>query len=151
MTQSDHEEAVEMNRLALDLTVTAGRFSQVVGRVPGVQHSAIAWRVLSELQRRPARVGDLAQHQRITQPSMTSLVTRLESEGWAERRPDPDDGRAALVVITDAGRAALAEYRSAAAGLVRPGLERLSDFDRATLARAVELMRQLVDEADTGP
>ena len=37
--------------------------------------------------------------------SVTNAATRLEDAGLVERRPDPADGRAVLVEITDAGRA----------------------------------------------
>jgi DNA-binding MarR family transcriptional regulator len=93
-------------------------------------------------------VSELAQQQRVAQPSMTGLVQRLEHEGWVDRRPDPDDGRASRVGITGAGRAALDEYRRIAADRVRPHLGELSAFDRATLARAVELMQQLSERIE---
>ncbi|MBK0417582.1 MarR family transcriptional regulator [Leucobacter sp. CSA1] len=148
MEEQKPERAREVDRLALDLTRTAGRFAQVFGRVPGIAYSAIAWRVLSELEQGgSARVSELAQQQRVAQPSMTGLVQRLEGEGWVRRRPDPEDGRASLVGITEEGRSALDEYRRAAAGLVSPLLAELTEFDRATLARAAELMGRLVGDA----
>lgn len=83
---------------------------------------------------------------------MTALVQRLESENWLRRAPDPEDGRATLVSVTPEGRAALAEYRRTAAAAVDPHLAELSDFDRATLARAAELLQQLTEriEAPSG-
>ena len=36
---------------------------------------------------------------------MTQLVGRMEREGLVVRLIDPEDGRATLVAITDAGRA----------------------------------------------
>src|SRR5579875_988395 len=60
-------------------------------------------------------VAALAAREGITQPAVTQLVNRLERRGYAERRADPEDGRAVLVVATGAGRDALervrAEYR----------------------------------------
>ena len=135
--------------LALDLTRVTGRFARVAGRVAGGGYSLIAWRVLAELEHSgAARISSLAHQQRVAQPSMTGLVQRLESEGWVSRSPDPDDGRATLVSLTPAGQIALDEYRSKAADRVRPHLEALSEFDRATLARAAELMQQLGDRID---
>jgi DNA-binding MarR family transcriptional regulator len=37
--------------------------------------------------------------------SVTSIVRRLESAALVVRRPSPDDGRAVLAEITEAGRA----------------------------------------------
>jgi DNA-binding MarR family transcriptional regulator len=44
-------------------------------------------------------------HPRYSQPGLSRLVQRMESDHLVERRPDPDDGRAALLVMTKAGRA----------------------------------------------
>lgn len=76
---------------------------------------------------------------------MTSLVHRLEGESWVERQPDPSDGRATLVVLTETGAVALREYRAAAAAQIVPLLAQLDDEDQAILARASILMQQLSD------
>ncbi|EYT54904.1 MarR family transcriptional regulator [Leucobacter sp. UCD-THU] len=142
--EKNGKNASGLDALALELTRTSGRFARIAGRTAGVGYSLVAWRVLADLEQTgSARVSELAQQQRVAQPSMTGLVQRLEHEGWVDRSPDPDDGRASRVAITEAGRAALDEYRRIAADRVRPHLGELSDFDRATLARAVELMQQL--------
>ncbi|WP_031160369.1 MarR family winged helix-turn-helix transcriptional regulator [Streptosporangium roseum] len=52
----------------------------------------------------PIRLTDLAKTEQVSQPGITQLVTRLERDGLVERRPDPSDGRAVLVHITEAGR-----------------------------------------------
>lgn len=138
-----------MDHLALELTRATSRFTRIAGRVPGSTYSTVAWRVLAELDLHgPARVSELAQRERIAQPSMTALVQRLESEGWVDRSPDPDDGRATRIEATAVGSAALADYRRAAAERFRPLLADLTVFDRATLARAAELLQQLADGVD---
>lgn len=43
--------------------------------------------------------------------AMTSVVDRLERQGWVERRPLPSDRRVALLILTDAGRAKSVEIR----------------------------------------
>ena len=45
-------------------------------------------------------------HPRYSQPGLSRLVQRMEADGLIERRPDPADGRAAIVVSTRAGRRA---------------------------------------------
>ncbi|MET7339188.1 MarR family transcriptional regulator [Nonomuraea sp. NPDC005650] len=52
----------------------------------------------------PMRLTDLTRTEQVSQPATTQLVTRLERDGLVERRPDPSDGRAVLVHITEAGR-----------------------------------------------
>lgn len=55
-----------------------------------------------------SRVTALAEAAGMTQQSMGELVTYLEKRGYVERAPDPADGRARLVVTTEAGQAAVA-------------------------------------------
>jgi DNA-binding MarR family transcriptional regulator len=43
-------------------------------------------------------------HPRYSQPGLSRLVQRMEADGWVERRADPDDGRASVLVLTRAGR-----------------------------------------------
>ena len=44
-------------------------------------------------------------HPRYSQPGLSRLVQRMEADGLVERRSDPDDGRATVLVMTRAGRA----------------------------------------------
>jgi DNA-binding MarR family transcriptional regulator len=51
------------------------------------------------------RMGELAQRARLSKQAMTELVRRLERDGLVERRPDPSDGRASVVFLTERSRA----------------------------------------------
>jgi len=136
----------ELGRRAVELVRSSARFTRTVGRVPGVVYSSVAWRVLADLELQgPTRVSDLAQQQRVAQPTMTSLVHRIEAETWVERQPDPSDGRAALVALTPVGTVALESYRRAAAERIVPLLAQLSEEDQAILDRASVLMQRLSD------
>lgn len=142
-TRAPRADAVE-TETAVELVRAAARFTRTVGRVPGTAYSSVAWRVLADLERAgDARVSELAQQQRVAQPTMTALVQRLEGEMWVTRQPDPRDGRATLVHLTGQGSAALADYRRAAAARIVPLLEQLSHEDQRTLARAATLMQHL--------
>ncbi|WP_224780015.1 MarR family winged helix-turn-helix transcriptional regulator [Leucobacter sp. Psy1] len=146
MTAADELRNDADGRSAVDLIVAASRFTRRAGRVPGFTYSSTAWRVLAELEQRgPMRISDLVHLQRVTQPTMTSLVQRLEGEEWVVREPDPHDGRATLVRLTDCGITALGDYRRAAAARVAPLLAELTEFDRATLTRAAELLERMSD------
>ncbi len=50
-----------------------------------------------------SRLTELATQARMTLPAMSELVDDLERIGIVERRPDPSDGRAKLICLTDAG------------------------------------------------
>lgn len=53
------------------------------------------------------RISELAALALVSKPRMTVHVGELVSGGLIDRRPDPDDGRATIVSLTEAGRVAL--------------------------------------------
>ena len=57
------------------------------------------------------RMSEIAQRLILSRGGTTKVVDRLEEMGLVERRADPDDRRATIVSITDAGRNARAEAR----------------------------------------
>ena len=58
---------------------------------------------LSRQPERSIRLRELNKHVLLTQPSVSRLVDRLASRGYVHKHPDPDDGRGAIVQLTDAG------------------------------------------------
>jgi DNA-binding MarR family transcriptional regulator len=50
------------------------------------------------------RMGELARRSRLSKQTMTTLVRLAERDGLVQRRPDPADGRAALVSLTQRTR-----------------------------------------------
>jgi DNA-binding MarR family transcriptional regulator len=76
-----------------------------------------------------SRLTELAAQARMTLPAMSELVDDLQRIGIVERRPDPSDGRAKLICLTDTGweamrtaRGVIAEIEADYAQLV--GVER---------------------------
>lgn len=61
-----------------------------------------------------AGVSELARAAGFSSRNVTGLVDTLERAGLVRRAPDPDDRRAVLVSITDAGRGWVAEFREPA-------------------------------------
>jgi DNA-binding MarR family transcriptional regulator len=96
----------------------------------------------------PLRVSELAVREAMTQPGVTMLVNRLAEAGYAERVPDPTDGRAALVRITPAGEAVLTDRQTTRAELLRERLSDLSDDDQRLINAALPAIERLVA---TGP
>jgi DNA-binding MarR family transcriptional regulator len=94
----------------------------------------------------PTRLTGLATAGGITQPAMTQLVGRLERAGLVVRLIDPDDGRATLVEITDAGRALRAQLRQTQRDNLAELLEALSPDDEATLSLAMRVAAPLLDK-----
>jgi DNA-binding MarR family transcriptional regulator len=96
----------------------------------------------------PQRVTMLADYEHVAQPSMSVLVQRLERRGLVARQDDPADRRACRIAITGDGEQVLRDRAEARSRWLRARLERLEDGDRATLARALELLDTLLSDKD---
>jgi DNA-binding MarR family transcriptional regulator len=99
----------------------------------------------------PLRISDLAAREAMTQPGVTMLVHRMAEAGYAERVPDPTDGRATLVRITSAGRAVLADRLATRAEVLRAHLSQLSDVDQQRLLAALPALERLVVTSAADP
>jgi DNA-binding MarR family transcriptional regulator len=91
----------------------------------------------------PLRLTELATIEGVAQPSMTALVTSLERTGYVERRSDPNDKRAVLVALTDAGRDRLSTRRHAGAERFAELVERLSAEEISLLTAALPALDHL--------
>lgn len=101
--------------------------------------------VLARVDREgPVRLTSLASAAGVSQPGMTQLVQRLERQGLAARVTDPEDGRAALVGITDAGQALLADLRRARHSRLAELLATLPPEDEAALALAMHVAMPII-------
>lgn len=76
---------------------------------------------------------------------MTGLVSRMETAGLVIRRPDPSDGRATLVFVTDAGASYLSRMHAARSEAIAAQVERLSPAHRRALANAAAALQALTD------
>lgn len=100
--------------------------------------------VMRALSVRPQRITELAAAERVTQPAITLLVTRLANRGWVARETDPRDGRAVLVALTPAGRAVIDGLRAEYRALMHEEMGALGDEDVETLARAIDVLDELI-------
>jgi DNA-binding MarR family transcriptional regulator len=85
-----------------------------------------------------SRLTELAAAARMTLPAMSELVDDLQRLGVVERRPDPSDGRAKLICLTDAGWEAI----RIAQGILR---EIEADYARRVGERRFEQAAQTLD------
>jgi DNA-binding MarR family transcriptional regulator len=58
------------------------------------------------------RLTTMAQNAHVTKQTMGALVDHLEREGYVERIPDPDDGRASRIRLTRRGESFAREARA---------------------------------------
>jgi DNA-binding MarR family transcriptional regulator len=93
---------------------------------------------------RSLRMQDLAARAVLSRTRVSRIVGELEAAGYVERRPDPGDGRASLVALTAAGRAALRR----AAPLYLDGIDRhFNRYLSATAQRSIATQLQHVIDA----
>lgn len=92
----------------------------------------------------PRTTSQLAADERVRPQSMAQTVAQLEEAGLVERRPDPNDGRQQLIVLTERGEASITEFRQTAEAWVAEAVaERLTPEEQRELARGVELLGRL--------
>jgi DNA-binding MarR family transcriptional regulator len=102
---------------------------------------------LSALAKHPdgLRQGDLAELMSVAPPTMSRLVDLLSEPGWVSRDRDPEDHRAMVLTLTDAGRSALERARDVAITELSEVLGQLSGAEVRTLEEAVPVLRKVAD------
>jgi DNA-binding MarR family transcriptional regulator len=93
----------------------------------------------------PVRMSDLATHACLDLSTVSRHLRGLEEQGLVTRSPDPADGRATLLDLSDSGRDALDRAVRARTQLIASATGDWSDADRATLAH---LMTRLAHDLE---
>lgn len=92
----------------------------------------------------PATAAELARSEQITPQAMSATLGALEERRLVERRPDPADGRRVLMSLTQDGRRAVRDKRSAVTGRLAAALsDGFTREELLTLAAAVPLNERL--------
>lgn len=93
----------------------------------------------------PQRVTDLAAAERVSQPTMTGLLNRLECDGLVVRATDPDDARAVRVAITAAGTEHVEGARRRRAEALERRLRTLDPAHRRLIENALPAIEALLE------
>jgi DNA-binding MarR family transcriptional regulator len=119
MTQSlDADEVAGALRVSIGLLLRRLRQVRAEGELTLPESSALA-----RLDRGgPATASALARLEQISPQSMGATLASLETKGLIERRPDPEDGRRAVLSVTEAGLRWLRGKRSARTELLAKAL-----------------------------
>jgi DNA-binding MarR family transcriptional regulator len=129
-------------RLSLMRTVRRIRSQRVNTGVTLSQLSA-----LSTVRRcGPLSAGEVAAIERVQPPSMTKILGALETAGWIERSPRPDDRRQSVIAVTAAGVALLEAETRARDEWLSARLAELSQQDQQILQRALSVLDRLGSE-----
>ncbi|HQV56566.1 MAG TPA: MarR family transcriptional regulator, partial [Ilumatobacteraceae bacterium] len=102
---------------------------------------------LELLAARPAwRMSNLAEALRVDPSTATRAVQRLEANGLAERRPNPDDGRVVEVTMTAEGRKRHREASQRGNQLMAHILDSFGAQEAVVLADFMERLIGSIDE-----
>ncbi|MEC3956499.1 MarR family transcriptional regulator [Nocardia sp. CDC153] len=88
----------------------------------------------------PLRLGDLANIERVSAPTMSRIVTGLEKSGYLTREADPEDGRAQLLSATEAAHNLVTGLTSARIQRFAAALDHLAPDQRQSLRSALETL-----------
>jgi len=137
--------ATTSSTLAGDLRQAIGRTHRRLRAQVGDAHlSYPQYSVLIVLTREgPTTPGRLAELEGVQPPTMTRTVNCLAELGLVSKGPDPDDGRLVVVSLTPAGEAEVRETRRRRDTWLTSRLAKLPPDDRATLARAAVLLKEI--------
>jgi DNA-binding MarR family transcriptional regulator len=122
VTRQVHATGQRWTQSAADLTTAEAAVMRVVAREESCRSSAVA----TQLGVGPSAV--------------SRLLSGLCERGLVERRPDPADGRAELLTLTDCGRTTMQQRRTAYLERLRC---RFAGWDGARLEAAAELLEEL--------
>ena len=138
-----------------DAAVLAGDLHLVVGRIARALRQAhtvgdLTHSEASTLARLdhggPASPGTLADEERVSPQAMATTVAALEAKGYVVRRPDPADGRRAIVSLTELGARVRRDRRTESARRLEHGLTTaLDEAGRRRLATALPLLERVVE------
>jgi DNA-binding MarR family transcriptional regulator len=129
-------------RLGLQYLNLAYRIRKVVDKHMVTSGLSLArWKVLEILDGKGSiRQKALAQELGFAERSVTQAVESLAGDGLVERMPDPADGRAKLVTLTDEGAAALAAGTKAGAEVLQRIFGTLDRKQRASLDKLLNVI-----------
>jgi DNA-binding MarR family transcriptional regulator len=100
----------------------------------------------------PITIGDLANHEQVSAPTATNVVSKLETAGLVRRLRDDADRRVCRVELTVDGTAALEASRNRKTEWLAARLHDLAPEDLAKLTAALDVLEHLTDvPADTRP
>jgi DNA-binding MarR family transcriptional regulator len=134
-------------RLRLAITRMARRLRQEAGADLSPSQGA----ALATIERHgPLAPSELAARERITRPTVTRILERLERAGLVERARDPADGRCSIVSATDQGRSLLRRLRRRKTAYLATRLRRLPAEDVTALTRAADVLERILEEDATG-
>jgi DNA-binding MarR family transcriptional regulator len=132
---------------ALDIVIGMHRLMRRLRRAghTGTVHPTQLIVLALLVQYGPLRVGELARRVPCSQPTATTVVAGLLRAGFVDREPDPTDGRAIRVAVTDAGGTILRSFAHGEAEVLAALMSTISEDDVRVLLTAAPVLSALAD------
>jgi DNA-binding MarR family transcriptional regulator len=92
-----------------------------------------------------SRPGELAEATQLSKQTLGSILDQLEAAGYVTRAPDPTDGRARLVTVTETGRELVALSLPVVERTERAWTEHLGPVQSRQLHEALVELRRITD------
>lgn len=102
-------------------------------------------RLAQRIADRGSRLTELAESAQVTKQTASMLVVALEREGFVERVPDPEDGRARLIRLSARGREASRRAMGVVMGVEAEWVEHLGPELAGQLREGLERLREVTD------
>ena len=134
--------------VAAELRIAVARLARRLRRETDGEHTASAVGALATIERHgPLTLGELADAEGISRPSVTALAVGLETHGLIVRESDLADRRLVRVRISPRGARALQRSRTRRNAFLARRLEALDPEELATLSMAAGIMERLLEDA----
>lgn len=132
------------NRLFFRLFQTGNILQRQVQNEMGI--SAVQWAVLGALSREGFEDGtsfnQLKEYLYVSRQNLDGVLKRMERDGHVVRVPDPSDGRARLVKLTDSGRVFWNSLQATIAEFYQQALQGMSFDDGVSLLHLLRKLQQ---------
>lgn len=134
----------EIAGLAHDIRMACMRVARQVRLDSATEVPTHHLSALARLAEAPGTAGDLAERERVSAPSMTKTIAALVEGGLVQRQTDSADRRVTFLAPTIRGQRLIAAERASRDDWMAQRLTDMPARDRATLARAADLLGQVV-------
>ena len=96
--------------------------------------------------RQPVTLGELAEAERVTPPTMSKIVARLQEDELVTRTPDPDDKRIQRLSLSIRGERFIARSKSRKNAYLAKKLRKLEPHEVAKLEAAVAVIEKILED-----
>ena len=100
---------------------------------------------LMMLSRGPCTLSELAEHRKVSAPTMSKTIDILEGNGWVGRSADPTDRRKTELHLTDSGTEVVKHAEERIVVLLARFLEPLDQKDLDALTAGMDVLKSVAE------